>query len=226
MTLSPGMCYGLAWTQAGGEVLTIEAAIIKGKGAIQLTGSLGDVMKESAEAATTFLRSQAKQYHFDPDFLAKHDIHIHVPDGATPKDGPSAGVTLTTALLSALIGKAPKSTLCMTGEIDIKGRVLPVGGIKEKILGAVGRGLKEAIIPWQNKKDLYDIPKDLLKKIKIHPVHRYAEVAKLAFTAADLKGRTAGKREKEPAPALSQEQSLPGVRVAPEENEKQETPEI
>ena len=225
MTLSPGMCYGLAWTQAGGEVLTIEAAIVKGKGAIQLTGSLGDVMKESAEAATTFLRSQAKQYHFDPDFLAKHDIHIHVPDGATPKDGPSAGVTLTTALLSALIGKAPKSTLCMTGEIDIKGRVLPVGGIKEKILGAVARGLKEAIIPWQNKKDLYDIPKDLLKKIKIHPVHSYAEVAKLAFTAAALKGRTAGKRGKEQAPAVPLEQSLPGVRVTPEENEKQETPE-
>lgn len=225
MTLSPGMCYGLAWTQAGGEVLTIEAAIVKGKGTIQLTGSLGDVMKESAEAATTFLRSQAKQYHFDPDFLAKHDIHIHVPDGATPKDGPSAGVTLTTALLSALIGKAPKSTLCMTGEIDIKGRVLPVGGIKEKILGAVARGLKEAIIPWQNKKDLYDIPKDLLKKIKIHPVHSYAEVAKLAFTTAALKGRTAGKREKEQAPVVPMEQSLPGVQVTPEENEKQEAPE-
>ena len=225
MTLSPGMCYGLAWTQAGGEVLTIEAAIVKGKGTIQLTGSLGDVMKESAEAATTFLRSQAKQYHFDPDFLAKHDIHIHVPAGATPKDGPSAGVTLTTALLSALIGKAPKSTLCMTGEIDIKGRVLPVGGIKEKILGAVARGLKEAIMASQNKKDLYDIPKDLLKKIKIHPVHRYAEVAKLAFTTAALKGRTAGKREKEQAPVVPLEQSLPGVRVTPEENEKQEAPE-
>lgn len=113
----------------------------------------------------------------------------------------------------------------MTGEIDIKGRVLPVGGIKEKILGAVARGLKEAIIPWQNKKDLYDIPKDLLKKIKIHPVHRYAEVAKLAFTTAALKGRTAGKREKEQAPVVPLEQSLPGVRVTPEENEKQEAPE-
>ena len=220
-----GVVNGLAYTEAGGDMLRIECAVLDGTGKLELTGSLGDVMKESAEAATTFLRSQAKQYHFDPDFLAKHDIHIHVPDGATPKDGPSAGVTLTTALLSALIGKAPKSTLCMTGEIDIKGRVLPVGGIKEKILGAVARGLKEAIIPWQNKKDLYDIPKDLLKKIRIHPVHSYAEVAKLAFTAAALKGRTAGKRGKEQAPAVPLEQSLPGVRVTPEENEKQETPE-
>lgn len=207
-TLMPGMCYGLAWTQAGGEVLTIEASIVKGKGAIQLTGSLGDVMKESAGAATTFLRSQAEVYHFDPDFLSRDDIHIHVPDGATPKDGPSAGVTLTTALLSALIGRAPKSTLCMTGEIDIKGRVLPVGGIKEKILGAVARGLRDAIIPWQNKKDLYDIPKDLLKKIKIHPVHKYADVAKLAFTADALKGPA---KKAAPKAKPVKEAALPGM---------------
>lgn len=185
--LLPGMALGLAWTQAGGEVLTIEASVMKGKGSVQLTGSLGDVMKESAQAAVSYIRSLAGTFHVDPDFTSKHDIHIHVPDGATPKDGPSAGVTLTTALLSALKNAPVRSDLCMTGEIDIKGRVLPVGGIKEKLLGAVARGITNGIIPWQNQKDLEDIPQDLLKKISIHPVRYYTQVYELAFSEADRK---------------------------------------
>ena len=180
-SLLPGMAYGLAWTQAGGEVLTIETSILKGKGKIQLTGSLGDVMKESAHAAFSYLRSNAETFGVPGDFDSKTDVHVHVPDGATPKDGPSAGVTLTTALLSALKKTPVRSDLCMTGEIDIKGRVLPVGGIKEKLLGAMARGLKKAVIPWQNQKDLVDIPKDLREKLEIVPVRHYSEVYELAF---------------------------------------------
>ncbi len=181
-SLLPGMAYGLAWTQAGGEVLTIETSILKGKGKIQLTGSLGDVMKESAHAAISYLRSNADTFGVPGDFDSKSDVHVHVPDGATPKDGPSAGVTLTTALLSALKKTPVRADLCMTGEIDIKGRVLPVGGIKEKLLGAMARGLKKAVIPWQNQKDLVDIPKDLREKLEIVPVRYYREIYDLAFS--------------------------------------------
>lgn len=181
-SLLPGMAYGLAWTQAGGEVLTIETSILKGKGKIQLTGSLGDVMKESAHAAISYLRSNADEFGVPGDFDSKSDVHVHVPDGATPKDGPSAGVTLTTALLSALKKTPVRADLCMTGEIDIKGRVLPVGGIKEKLLGAMARGLKKAAIPWQNQKDLVDIPKDLREELEIVPVRYYREIYDLAFS--------------------------------------------
>ncbi len=221
--LLPGMAYGLAWTQAGGDVLTIEAAVMKGKGAIQLTGSLGDVMKESAQAATSYIRSKADEFGVKADFLTKSDIHVHVPDGATPKDGPSAGVTLTTALLSALKGKPVCEDLCMTGEIDLKGRVLPVGGIKEKVLGAVARGLKRCIIPWQNKKDLHDIPEDLLAKIAMHPVRYYTEVYRLAFqeepgakAKAPARKTAAGKTAKAKAPAKKASGRKASAEPAPE----------
>ena len=202
-TLLPGMAYGLAWTRAGGEVLTIETAVVEGKGKVLLTGSLGDVMKESAQAAISYLRSHAPTFGLDAGFDDKHDIHVHVPDGATPKDGPSAGVTLTTALLSALKDAPVRSDLCMTGEIDIKGRVLPVGGIKEKLLGAMARGLKKAIIPWQNEKDLVDIPADLREKLKIIPVRYYSQIYEIAFSeearAAKPKPRTRSKNTKRKA---------------------------
>lgn len=202
-TLLPGMAYGLAWTRAGGEVLTIETAVVEGKGKVLLTGSLGDVMKESAQAAISYLRSHAPTFGLDAGFDDKHDIHVHVPDGATPKDGPSAGVTLTTALLSALKDAPVRSDLCMTGEIDIKGRVLPVGGIKEKLLGAMARGLKKAIIPWQNEKDLVDIPADLREKLEIIPVRYYSQIYKIAFSeearAAKPKPRTRSKNTKRKA---------------------------
>ena len=174
--LMPGMALGLAWTPAGGEVLTIECACMKGKGNLQLTGQLGDVMKESARIAMSYIRSRADSLGIDADFSDTQDIHIHVPAGAVPKDGPSAGVTLTSALISALSGRIVRADTCMTGEITLQGRVLPVGGIKEKILAGVARGLKHVIIPSQNVKDLEEVPKELLKKIKVHPAHTYDDV--------------------------------------------------
>lgn len=180
-TLLPGMAYGLAWTSAGGEVLTIEATVFKGTGKVQLTGSLGDVMKESAQAAISYIRAHADEFGVRDDFHSKCDIHVHVPDGATPKDGPSAGVTLITAILSALTGKSVCSDLCMTGETDIKGRVLPVGGIKEKLLGGMAFNLKRVCIPKANEKDLEDIPADMLKKFQVNLVSDYMDIYKLAF---------------------------------------------
>ena len=191
-TLLPGMALGLAWTPAGGEVLTVEATVMKGKGGLTLTGQLGDVMKESAQAALSYIRSRADELGVDPGFITKHDIHVHVPAGATPKDGPSAGVTLTTALISALSGRRVRADLCMTGEITLQGRVLPVGGIKEKILAGVARGLKHVVIPYQNVKDLEDVPKDLLKRISVHPVHHYDELPSLVFEDAQGGARPTG----------------------------------
>ena len=183
-TLIPGMALGLAWTAAGGEVLTVEVNAVKGKGTLLLTGQLGDVMKESAQAALSYIRSRAETLGVPADFHDTLDLHVHVPDGATPKDGPSAGVTLTTALISALTGRPVRADLCMTGEITLRGRVLPVGGIKEKILAGVARDLKHVIIPAQNTKDLEDVPKDLLQRITVHPVRHYDEILELAFEPA------------------------------------------
>lgn len=180
--LIPGVALGLAWTQAGGRVLHVEVSTMKGKGALLLTGQLGDVMKESAQAALTYARSHAGELGIDPEFHEKLDIHIHVPAGATPKDGPSAGVTLVAALVSALTGHAVRGDTCMTGEITLRGRVLPVGGIKEKILGAVALGLKRVIIPHQNIKDLEEIPHDLRERIEIHSVEAIDELLPLVFT--------------------------------------------
>lgn len=179
--LKPGTALGLAWTPFGGEVLHVEATLMRGKGGLMLTGQLGDVMKESAQAALSYIRSRAQELQIDPDFSRKFDIHVHVPAGATPKDGPSAGVTLATALISALTDRSVDPSLCMTGEITLQGRVLPVGGIKEKILAGVARDLKHIIIPKQNMKDLEDVPADLLKRIHVHPVTHIDEVLPLAL---------------------------------------------
>ena len=186
-TLPPGVALGLAWTAAGGEVLHIEASIMKGKGGLLLTGQLGDVMKESAQAALSYARTHAEEYGIAPDFVENKDIHIHVPAGAIPKDGPSAGVTMVSALVSALTERPLRSDTCMTGEITLRGRVLPVGGIKEKILGAVARGLKRAIIPRQNKKDLEDIPAELRKKIEILTVDSIDALLPLVLTEENVK---------------------------------------
>ena len=179
--LKPGTALGLAWTPFGGEVLHVEATLMKGKGALILTGQLGDVMKESAQAALSYIRSRTQDLQIDPDFSRKFDIHVHVPAGATPKDGPSAGITLAMALISALTDRPVDASLCMTGEITLQGRVLPVGGIKEKILAGVARDLKHVIIPKQNVKDLEDVPADLLKRIHVHPVGHIDEVLTLAL---------------------------------------------
>ena len=180
--LLPGVATGLAWTQAGGDVLYVEVSLMKGKGNILLTGKLGDVMKESCQAAISYIRSHAKELQVKEDFHEQYDIHVHVPEGATPKDGPSAGVTIFSAILSALKNKSLKAEYCMTGEITLRGRVLPVGGIKEKILAAVTRGLTDVIIPKQNVKDLEDIPTELLEKITVHPVEHVNDVKKLVFS--------------------------------------------
>ena len=182
---------------------------MKGKGGLTLTGQLGDVMKESAQAALSYIRSRADELGVDPEFVTKYDLHVHVPAGATPKDGPSAGVTLTTALISALSGRRVRADLCMTGEITLQGRVLPVGGIKEKILAGVARGLKHVAIPHQNVKDLEDVPKELLKRITVHPIHHYDELLPLVFETKGGRGSsTAGKtggndKAKEPAEAAA-----------------------
>ncbi len=178
--LPAGVALGLAWTPYGGEILHIEVSTMPGKGKLTLTGQLGEVMKESAQAALSYARSKAEKLGIDPDFLDKKDIHIHVPAGATPKDGPSAGVTLVTALISALTGTPICNSTAMTGEITLRGRVLPVGGIKEKILAAVSAGMKRVILPAENKKDLQDVPKELRGRIKLQTVERIDEIWPLA----------------------------------------------
>ena len=180
--LPAGVALGLAWTPVGGSVLHVEVSAMPGKGKQLLTGQLGDVMKESAQAAVSFARLHADEYGISSKFHEEQDLHIHVPDGATPKDGPSAGVTLVTALLSALTGIPTNPELAMTGEISLRGRVLPVGGIKEKILAAVSLGMKRVLIPSQNQKDLEDIPKELLENIEITPIERIDEVWPIAKT--------------------------------------------
>jgi ATP-dependent Lon protease len=177
----PGVAMGLAWTPVGGDLLFIEATSMKGRKGLTLTGQLGDVMKESATAALSFIRSHAKALKIDEDFYTKNDIHVHVPAGAIPKDGPSAGVTMLTALVSLLTNKKLRKDLAMTGEITLRGQVLPVGGIKEKVLAAHRAGIKTIIMPKGNKKDLIDIPEKVQKEIKFHFVEKMMDVLELAI---------------------------------------------
>ncbi len=180
-TATPGVAMGLAWTPAGGELLFIEATAMKGKHGLTLTGQLGDVMKESATAALSFIRSNAKSLGVPEDFFESKDIHVHVPAGAIPKDGPSAGVTMLSALTSLLTGRVIQEKLAMTGEITLRGQVLPVGGIKEKVLAAHRAGVKTVILPKWNEKDLVDIPANVRKSLKFHFVDKMSEVLKLAL---------------------------------------------
>jgi len=180
---TPGVVMGLAWTPTGGDLLFIEATAMKGQKGLTLTGQLGDVMKESATTALSFIRSHAKRLGVDEDFFSKHDIHIHVPAGAIPKDGPSAGVTMMTALTSLLSGKTVRKDLAMTGEITLRGQVLPVGGIKEKVLAAHRAGIRTLILPKWNEKDLQDIPKKVLKDIEFHFPEKLLDVVKVAFNS-------------------------------------------
>jgi len=186
----PGLITGLAWTEVGGEILQIEVNLMPGKGKLALTGQLGDVMKESAQAALTYCRSRSKEMGVDQDYFDKTDIHIHVPAGAIPKDGPSAGITMATALYSAITNKKAIKAIAMTGEVTLRGRVLPIGGLKEKALAALRAGIKNVIIPDQNKKDLVEIPKDIRKKMSFYPVKDMDEVVRISF------GRDTGKSGK------------------------------
>jgi ATP-dependent Lon protease len=176
-----GQVTGLAWTEVGGELLTIEAAVVPGKGKLLHTGKLGEVMQESIQAATTFVRSRAAILGIDEDFHQRLDLHVHVPEGATPKDGPSAGVGMCTALVSALTGIPVRSDVAMTGEITLRGEVLPIGGLKEKLLAAHRGGITVAIIPQENEKDLVEIPKNIKDKLRIVPVRWMDEVLQLSL---------------------------------------------
>lgn len=176
-----GVATGLAWTEVGGDILSIEVTLFPGKGKLTLTGKLGDVMKESAQAAFSYIRSRAAEWDIDPDFHEKYDIHIHVPEGATPKDGPSAGITMATALVSALTNIPVSRQVAMTGEITLRGRVLPIGGLKEKSLSAHRAGIQHILIPKENEKDLVELPKSVLKHLTITPVSHMDEVLKLAL---------------------------------------------
>jgi len=180
-TSIPGVATGLAWTQTGGELLFVEATSMRGSKGLTLTGQLGDVMKESATAALSFIRSNASLIGVPEDYFEKHDIHIHVPAGAIPKDGPSAGVTMLTALASLLTNRTVRKDLAMTGEITLRGQVLPIGGLKEKVLAAHRAGIRTIIIPKLNEKDLYDVSEEIQKKIDFKPVESMQDVLKIAF---------------------------------------------
>ena len=177
----PGLVNGLAWTEVGGELLHIETSVLPGKGKLLLTGQLGEVMKESAQAALSYCRSRNKELGVEPEYFDNVDIHIHVPAGAIPKDGPSAGITMTTALFSAISGKAVKPGLAMTGEVTLRGRVLPIGGLKDKALAALRAGIDKVIIPEENQKDLVEIPEELRKKIHFFPVGHMDQVIELTL---------------------------------------------
>ena len=179
-----GQVTGLAWTEVGGELLAIEAAIVPGKGKLIHTGQLGDVMQESIQAAMTVVRSRAKTLGVDESFHQKVDVHIHVPEGATPKDGPSAGIGMCVALVSALTHIPVRSTVAMTGEITLRGEVLPIGGLKEKLLAAHRGGIETVLIPADNEKDLPEIPKNIKDKLKIVPVKWIDEVIALSLQHA------------------------------------------
>jgi ATP-dependent Lon protease len=176
-----GQVTGLAWTEVGGELLTIETACVPGKGKLTYTGSLGEVMQESIQAALTVVRSRADKLGINPDFYEKRDIHVHVPEGATPKDGPSAGIAMCTALVSCLTGNPVRADVAMTGEITLRGLVLPIGGLKEKLLAAHRGGIKVVLIPDDNKRDLEEIPANVLADLEIHPVKRIDDVLNIAL---------------------------------------------
>jgi ATP-dependent Lon protease len=186
-TSEPGVATGLAWTPTGGEIIFVEATLMKGRKGFTLTGQLGEVMKESAQAALSYVRSKASALKIPENFFEQGDIHIHVPAGAIPKDGPSAGVTMFTALLSLLTKRSVRSDVAMTGEITLRGLVLPVGGIKEKVLAARRAGIRAVILPKRNEKDLQEIPEEVKKDMKFHFVHRMDEIIPIALAKKNRK---------------------------------------
>ncbi|OQB24612.1 MAG: Lon protease 1 [Firmicutes bacterium ADurb.Bin182] len=190
-----GMVNGLAWTCAGGDTLTVEATSVKGTGQLSLTGHLGDVMQESARAAMTYVRAHAGDYGLDPDFYSKCDVHVHVPEGAVPKDGPSAGITIATAIVSAVTGIPVKAKLAMTGEITLRGRVLPIGGLREKLLAAVRAGIRTVIIPKKNRTDLSDVPDCAKDHLKIIFAEDFSDVLKNALCGLPKKMQSGGRGE-------------------------------
>jgi ATP-dependent Lon protease len=187
----PGVATGLVWTPTGGEIVFVEAALTPGKGELRLTGQLGDVMKESASAALSYLKDRAAVLGIDPSLFEKNDIHVHVPAGAQPKEGPSAGVTVLTAMASILTGRPARDDVAMTGEITLRGKVLPIGGVKEKVLGAHRAGIRRVLLPAHNEADLDDIPADLRKEMQLVLVESIDQVLREALTPAVGGGKPA-----------------------------------
>ena len=177
-----GIVRGLAWTSVGGDTLQIEVNVMPGSGDIMLTGQLGDVMKESARTGISYIRSISREHGIADDFFNEHDIHVHIPEGAVPKDGPSAGITMATAMISAITGKKVRADLAMTGEVTLRGRVLPIGGLKEKLLAAKNAGIKTVLVPKENERDVEELSTEITKGLEIIPVEHMDEVLKLALT--------------------------------------------
>jgi ATP-dependent Lon protease len=198
-TSEVGIATGLAWTEAGGEILMTETSLLKGKGNLTLTGSLGDVMQESARAAVSYVRSRAEMYDADPNFHEKFDIHIHVPEGAIPKDGPSAGITMAVSLFSAVTKIPVLKDVAMTGEITLRGKVLPVGGIKDKVLAAYRAGIRTIVLSSENDKDLDDLPEEIRNEMDFHLVNTMDEVIKIAMEGPREPASAIEKAEPKPA---------------------------
>ncbi len=207
-----GLVTGLAWTEVGGELLTIEGVMMPGKGKMIVTGNLRDVMKESISAAASYVRSRAIDFGIEPPMFDKNDIHVHVPEGATPKDGPSAGVAMVTAIVSVMTGIPVRKDVAMTGEITLRGRVLPIGGLKEKLLAALRGGIKRVLIPEDNAKDLADIPENVKSGLEIVPVARMDEVLRRALVRAPVPIEWSG--TKEPTAPVGADEDAPGAMVA------------
>ncbi len=216
-----GVTTGLAWTELGGELLSTEVTIMPGKGQLIITGQLGDVMKESAQAAMSYVRSRAEELGLEKDFYQKVDVHIHVPEGAIPKDGPSAGITMATSLVSALIRIPVRHDLAMTGEITLRGRILPIGGLKEKVLAAHRGGIKTVLIPEENEKDIEEIPSTILKSVHLVPVSHMDDVLKKALILADpeslFKNKPESAESKDEPPGFEEkEEEGPGAHILPQ----------
>lgn len=197
-----GVATGLAYTSVGGEVLEIEVSVVGGRGKLQLTGTLGDVMKESASAALSYARSRAGALGIDREFHRNRDLHVHIPAGATPKDGPSAGIAIATAIVSALTGLPVRGDVAMTGEITLRGRVLPIGGLKEKAVAAHRNHVKHVLIPYGNSRDLDDVPPEVRSSVSFHPVRTMDEVLQLALEQREATGREGSDDLVVPAPGM------------------------
>jgi ATP-dependent Lon protease len=216
-----GVTTGLAWTELGGELLATEVTIMPGKGQLFITGKLGDVMQESAQAAMSYVRSRAMDLGLERDFYQKIDVHIHVPEGAIPKDGPSAGITMATSLVSALIKAPVYNDLAMTGEITLRGTVLPIGGLKEKVLAAHRAGIKKVLIPADNEKDIEEIPATVLKTVELSSVSHMDEVLKKALVIDDPDGLFKGlsvqsEPKEETSPFREKVEEVPGPDILPQ----------
>jgi len=220
-----GVATAVAWTEYGGEIMPVEVLLMEGKGGLQITGQIGNVMQESAQAALSYLKSRAEDFNLRMSIFEKVDIHIHIPEGSVPKDGPSAGITICTALVSAFTGREVLKDVGMTGEITLRGRILPVGGIREKVLAAHRAGLKTVILPKRNMKDLIDVPKKARDELKIIPVEEMDQVLQIALSTSPPKRKHLRllKRLSEEEQQEEEKESTPSTRSYPNPKRQQST---